>query len=1669
MTQYQLTGLSGAFTAVTHTGTGTSATITGLTSDTSYEVQVRATNAEGASAWSTAVTARTNARIAEAGHSREVPENSASGTNVGAAIPEIPAIDHPGLTNFVYSMAGTDASSFSFNAATRQITTAAVFDHEDEDEYEVTIVVTSDTTIFDIPVDITVTDVAEPPSAPAAPAVTTSSTSNTGLSVSWTAPTNTGRPAITDYDVQYRQGTSGPWTSLTHTGTATTATITGLLNGRSYQVQVRATNAEGTSDWSPSGTGSTGSDPVFSATTQARSVAENSAAGTNVGAALPAATDADGDTLTYSMTGTDAASFDFNASTRRITTKTNVTYDHEAKSSYTVTVSATDGRGTASVTVTITVTDVSEPPSAPAAPTVTATSGTTDSLDVSWTAPTNTGKPAISDYDVQYREGNTGAFTAVTHTGTGTSATITGLTPGTAYQVQVRATNAEGTSGWSPSGSDSTSLPVITISGGPAVAEGANASFTVTASPAPASNLDVSVTVTDAPHGDFVAAANEGAQTVTITAGAATASFNVATVNDTVDEPGGRVTVTLVGGSDYTLGSTTSAGVDVTDNDPTTVTLSTPDTTATEGSTDTASIRVTLNRGLIEAANEAVDVPLSFAGGTAGTDFTLALQGSPAGVTFISSTSTLRFAAASGAVSAASATLTLTAVTDSDSTDEAVTVSLGAPVSTALTAGGGFTTSRTGDGVIALLEGVSTTTSGAYITRKVIPSAGVTRDGGGGWTLQEGTEIKVRFTNLQATLPSSPLMVYYYVTERIPHIYHIPEANRGYQHVTFAANQRHVDVTIPTRVSGAARSENPLWVMLMSADPRETPRAYWTNYRPLTFTITRAPSGGGQQSPQQGVNGATTEVTISAGAASATEGGTVTFTLSADPAPAADLTVEVLVEEVMGAGDDAVGGAQIATATIPAGQASATVTVTLMSDDVARADGTVSALVMTGDGYAPGDQDGVTLTLFDDDTPTSNLVAGGSFETPTVTAHGGTWHQFAAGTAGIEWTVTGGPLELMRGILGGASDGAQHAELDSTGSVTISQALSTVAGRTYTVAFDYKARPGTGAHTNGLTATWNGADIAAGITLGNAWRTHTAQVVGTGSDTLAFTDSGRSDGVGTFLDNVSVTPAPAQLQTQPQTPVLSISAGGGITEGGTASFTITATPAPTTPILVKVGVSQNGSFGARGAAAIAVSGASTTYTISTSDDNVDEPNGSVTAKLKDGGGYTVSSTSGAATVPVSDNDAPELSISAGAGITEGGTASFTITASSAPGSPITVNVGVSQSGSFGASGAATVTVSGTSTTYTISTTEDSTDEADGSVTATLKGGSGYTVSSTNGAATVSVADNDAPELSISAGAGITEGGTASFTITASSAPGSPITVNVGVSQSGAFGASGAATVTLSGTSTTYTIGTSDDHLDEADGSVTATLKGGSGYTVSSTNGAATVSVSDDDVPVVSISGASGITEGGTASFTITASPVPASPITVNVGVSQSGAFGASGAATVILSGTSTTYTISTSDDHLDEADGSVTATLKGGSGYTVSSTSGAATVLVSDNDDPPLQLRVSIDSASATEGGYLTFTVRLSHASGEQVVVSWNTAYAWGHVGDRAREGDDYEGRYVETITFAPGVTAQTEKIWLEADGEPEGDEVFAIELFLGEEWKLRPDATGMMTIIDVD
>ena len=162
--------------------------------------------------------------------------------------------------------------------------------------------------------------------------------------------------------------------------------------------------------------------------------------------------------------GADQSEFSIASDTGELSFRDPRDFEAPGDNEYVVTVEVKSGAGAreleAEQTFTISVTDEREPPDVPEVP---AFSGeTADSLTVSWTEPDNTG-PDITDYDVQYREKGTGRFTGALHEGPGLTLTLSDLKPGTDYEVQVRATNEEGTGGWSDPGEGMTVAPLTVV------------------------------------------------------------------------------------------------------------------------------------------------------------------------------------------------------------------------------------------------------------------------------------------------------------------------------------------------------------------------------------------------------------------------------------------------------------------------------------------------------------------------------------------------------------------------------------------------------------------------------------------------------------------------------------------------------------------------------------------------------------------------------------------------------------------------------------------------------------------------------------------------------------------------------------------------------------------------------------------------------------------------------------------------------------------------------------------------------------------------------------------------------------------------------------------------------------------------------------------------------
>ena len=461
--RYRVKTPPGSWTEVTTTPiTAFGAPIAGLAENTEYEVQVRATNAEGTGDWSDPP--GRGATDANAAPSFTSPATVDAAENQ-LAVGTVAASDgNPGDSVTGYALQGVaDASRFTIVPATGVLafTSAPNFeapaDADTNNDYVVVVRATSGTgareKTADQTITVTVTDEGgEAPGAPATPTVATASVSS--VTVAWAAPSNAG-PAITSYDLQYRIGDSGDFTAGPQDVAGTSAPIAGLAENTEYEVQVRATNAEGTGDWSdPPGRGATDANAAPSFTSPATvDAAENQLAVGTV-----AASDGDpGDRVTgYALqSGADQSQFSIVEATGVLTFRSAPNFeaaaDADTNNEYVVVVRASSGTGarekTADQTITVTVTDeAGEAPGAPATPSVSTASAT--SLNVSWTAPSNAG-PAITSYDLQYRIGDSGDFTAGPQDVAGTSATIAGLAENTEYEVQVRATNAEGTGDWS--------------------------------------------------------------------------------------------------------------------------------------------------------------------------------------------------------------------------------------------------------------------------------------------------------------------------------------------------------------------------------------------------------------------------------------------------------------------------------------------------------------------------------------------------------------------------------------------------------------------------------------------------------------------------------------------------------------------------------------------------------------------------------------------------------------------------------------------------------------------------------------------------------------------------------------------------------------------------------------------------------------------------------------------------------------------------------------------------------------------------------------------------------------------------------------------------------------------------------------------------------------------
>ena len=1176
---------------------------------------------------------------------------------------------------------------------------------------------------------------------------------------------------------------------------------------------------------------------------------------------------------------------------------------------------------------------------------------------------------------------------------------------------------------------------------------------TVNLSPAPTADITLAYTVegTAASGSDYTALPG----TVSVPKDATTATIPVALIDDSVHENGETVVLKLAAGEGYGVGSPGTHTLTIADNDPAPASLPAVSVAAGADATEGGDAVFTVTADPAPASPLAVTVTVAADGdyGIADGERTVTLS--------------------------TSGSETLTLATTNDDADEP-----DGSVSVTVAAGDGYTVGAPASGTVAIADDDPAPPSVATVDPVLVAKVRALAE-----QTHHGTAHVTRWRRVLVAFGA--------------------EAYPGLSPTTAAEAE-----------ANAQKYSSPLWPQIAE----------------VLAELEAAPEP--QQQP-----GPLPAVSVSAGAA-VTEGGDAVFTLTASPAPASPLAVSLTVAA---AGDyGIVAGSQ--TVTIPTA-GSATLTLATANDEVDEPDGTVTAVLAAGTGYtvsATAGSAGVAVT--DDDAtavtlsaPAGAIVEGSGRKTltlvlgralvagesvtvpltlggaaalgsdytlaaPDATPQGVSYADLGStdaahppavtftgpsataatvvaaavadaadeGGAGEQVTVAPGTLEAT-GLGGGASGAGSVA-------FAIVEPAPVVADDDAPVPTPTGVPPALIAEVKGHIAHFKARNHGAGV---RDWTLVLDRLEGrTGmsdADIAAWLARSRQygwqDGIQTLPKVQAALAALAAVpqQQQPATlPVVTIAAdAASVTEGETAAFTLTATPPPPADLTVTVGVSAAGDYGvvAEIRTVTIPTAGSFTLTLATTGDATDEPDGSVTVTVADGAGYTVGS-SASGTVAVQDDDEPQqqpatlpvVTIAAdAASVTEGGTAAFTLTAAPPPPADLTVTVGVAATGDYGIAGESrTVTIPTTgSFVLTLATTGDTTDEPDGSVTVTVADGPGYTVGSP-ASGTVAVRDDDEPlpEVTIAAGDAVTEGGDAVFTLTASPLPASPLAVSVTVAADGDYGIAGASrTVTIpTAGSFTLTLATADDTADEPDGSVTVTVNDGAGYTVGS-SASGTVPVRDDDLPPPAVSitaAAASVTEGGAASFTVSADRAPDADLTVTLSVTEAAgsdhvAADDEGTATVTIAKgtTEAAFSVATVDDAVDEPDGSVTVTVKDGAGYTVSSSRGAATVSVSD-DDAAAGPVLSVDDATERESGQrygnslMEFTVRLSAAAAQTVRVRASTRVS-SPVSARPRE--DYWPLRPELVKFYPGQTSKQVYILIFNDSHDEDPETFEVVL----------------------
>ena len=403
---------------------------------------------------------------------------------------------------------------------------------------------------------------------------------------------------------------------------------------------------------------------------------------------------------------------------------------------------------------------------------------------------------------------------------------------------------------------------------------------------------------------------------------------------------------------------------------------------------------------------------------------------------------------------------------------------------------------------------------------------------------------------------------------------------------------------------------------------------------------------------------------------------------------------------------------------------------------------------------------------------------------------------------------------------------------------------------------------------------------------------------------------------------------------------------------------------------------------------------------------------------------------------------------------------FTLTRSESNVNSLTVNYTITGTATNGTdylqlTGTATFAAGSSTTTITVTPTDDLIFEGNETVILTLATGTGYTLGTAQ-TATVTIADNDAiPQVSIN-DVTITEGNSgtrnANFIVSLSNPSSQTISVNYQTVDDEATTANndyvattGTITFTPGQTTKTLPITVNGDTIGEANEAFTVLLTNAVNATLAKDEGIGIIR--NDDLPGVTVTPIyTQATESGFPGiFQLNRTGWITRSLNVNYSLSGTATNGTdystlNGVATFASGSSTAIIFVNPTEDTRFEGNETVIFNLSTGTGYTVG-TSNSSTITITDNDPQP---QISINDVTLTEGNSGTktanFAVTISSPSNQTITVAYQTSNV------SAVAGTDYITQ-TGTITFNPGEVSKTVGVIVNGDTLVENNETFKVNL----------------------